>query len=41
MALIELGRTDEARSLLDQAARQMPQDHALRPQLAELMVKIK
>jgi Flp pilus assembly protein TadD len=40
LALIELGRTAEARASLDLAAQHMPANHALRPQLTELLAKL-
>lgn len=40
LALIDLGRSMEARELLDRAARHMPVNFALRPQLDELLAKL-
>jgi tetratricopeptide (TPR) repeat protein len=40
VALIELGRVDEARTLLDKVQKQMPQNHSLYPQLLALRKRI-
>ncbi|OOG44429.1 tetratricopeptide repeat protein [Polaromonas sp. A23] len=37
LALLQLGRSDEARSLFDIAAQRMPEDHWLQPQLQDLL----
>jgi tetratricopeptide (TPR) repeat protein len=40
IALIELDRIDEARTLLDKVQKQMPQNHSLYPQLLELRKRL-